>query len=278
MISVFEVNRLAGEKGISSGMIEKDYVLSKMLWSFSSLNFLRNYFVFKGGTAIRKFYFQNFRYSEDLDFSSIIVPTIEEISFSLKEAKTLLMNEFGLVLEDGKPHVVFDQSGRVAYIEFTIKYTGPLRKSSNVKSSFRLDITCDEMVINPQNTQNYLLEYSDDKEFALRVYSLTEILAEKLRSVLQRGKSRDYYDVWRILKYHQDEISPDAVKDFFKAKLRHRNIEFTFFLLFLLIKLFFLKEKFGYWCRCSFFKVSSKFRESLLGKRLGASDRQTARF
>lgn len=227
MISVFEVNRLAGEKGISSGMIEKDYLLSKMLWSFSSLNFLRNNFVFKGGTAIRKFYFQNFRYSEDLDFSSIIVPTIEEISEALKEAKTLLMDEFGLVLEDGKPHVVFDQSGRVAYIEFTIKYTGPLRKSSNVKSSFRLDITCDEMVINPQNTRNYLPEYSDDKEFALRVYSLTEILAEKLRSVIQRGKSRDYYDVWRILKYHQDEISKNAVKDFFKAKLRHRNIEFT---------------------------------------------------
>jgi len=233
VISIFEVNRIAGEKGISPGIIEKDYVLSKMLWCFSSLKFLYNNLVFKGGTVLRKFYFHHWRYSEDLDFSSIIVPTVEQMSEAVEETKTLLMDEFGVVIEVGKPHVVFGEAGKVAYIEFILKYTGPLRKSSNVKSSFRLDITCDEMVINPTNTQKSLSEYSDDKEFTLKVYSLTEILAEKLRSVLQRRKSRDYYDVWRILKYHQNEIDADAVRDVFKTKLRHREIEFpaveTFF-------------------------------------------------
>ena len=227
MISVSEIERKAGERGVSVGMIERDYVLSKMLWAFSSIDFLRENFVFKGGTALRKFYFPDWRYSEDLDFSSTIVPSQDPISENLKQAQTLLMDEFGLSLDTPTPHFVYDESGAVAYIEYTIKYTGPLQKSSHVKSSFRLDITCDELLIAPQNTENCLPEYSDDYEFALKVYSLTEILAEKLRSVVQRGKSRDYYDVWRILKHHQDEIDTKRLKDIFFAKLEHREIEFT---------------------------------------------------
>jgi len=69
LIGVSEIERKAGERGVSVGMIERDYVLSKMLWAFSSIDFLRNNFVFKGGTALRKFYFPDWRYSEDLDFS-----------------------------------------------------------------------------------------------------------------------------------------------------------------------------------------------------------------
>ena len=220
MISVSEIGRKAGERGVSVGMIERDYVLSKMLWAFSSINFLKNNFVFKGGTALRKFYNPSWRYSEDLDFSSTIVPPQDLISEALKQAQTLLIDEFGLSIEPGKPHVVLDEDDSLAYIEYTIKYTGPLQKSSQVKSSFRLDITCDELIINPKNTQSYLPEYSDDYEFALKVYSLTEILAEKLRSVVQRGKSRDYYDVWRILKHHQDETDTKRLKDIFFAKLK----------------------------------------------------------
>lgn len=235
MISVSELERKAGERGVSVGMIERDYVLSKMLWAFSSIDFLRDNFVFKGGTALRKFYFPDWRYSEDLDFSSTIVPSQDHISEKIKKAETLLMDEFGLSSQIGKTHVVCDESGgsfygamhTVAYIEYAIKYTGPLQKSSHVKSSLRLDITCDELIINPKNTQSYLPEYSDDKEFTLKVYSLTEILAEKLRSVVQRGKSRDYYDVWRILKHHQDEIESSASFRIFLAKLKHRNLEFS---------------------------------------------------
>jgi len=89
LIEVSEIERKAGEKGVSRGMVERDYALSKMLWAFSYIGFLRKNFVFKGGTALRKFYFPNWRYSEDLDFSSTIVPTIEEISETLNQAKTV---------------------------------------------------------------------------------------------------------------------------------------------------------------------------------------------
>lgn len=34
----------------------------------------------------------------------------------------------------------------------------------------------------------------------MKVYSLNNIAAEKLRTVIERGKIRDYYDSWKLLK------------------------------------------------------------------------------
>jgi len=57
--------------------------------------------------------------------------------------------------------------------------------------------------------QNFIVPYIID------IYSPNEILVEKLRNVLQRGKARDYYDVWRLLKE----------KDFDQGKIGELLIE-----------------------------------------------------
>ncbi len=58
--------------------------------------------------------------------------------------------------------------------------------------------------MNPHLTEAVEIEvesnYPDIRRYRAVVYSLEEILAEKIRSILQRGKSRDYYDVWMLLK------------------------------------------------------------------------------
>ena len=51
--------------------------------------------------------------------------------------------------------------------------------------------------------------------YIIDIYSPNEILVEKLRSILQRGKARDYYDVWRLLKE----------KDFDQGKIGELLIE-----------------------------------------------------
>lgn len=58
---------LANKYHVSLGTLEKDYALTNLLsiiTNFSKLDKM----VFKGGTAIKKIYFENFRFSEDLDF------------------------------------------------------------------------------------------------------------------------------------------------------------------------------------------------------------------
>lgn len=54
--------------------------------------------------------------------------------------------------------------------------------------------------------------------------TLEEILAEKLRSILQRGKARDYYDVWRLLKEKSDAFDRQKVRQVLSAKCQYKGI------------------------------------------------------
>ena len=58
-------------------MVERDYVLSWVLKSLYEIEPLRKCLVFKGGTALRKLYFPQTRFSVDLDFT--LVDRIAEV-------------------------------------------------------------------------------------------------------------------------------------------------------------------------------------------------------
>ena len=57
--------------GIQWNVIERDYLLSWVLAGISQVPSLNDTLVFKGGTALRKCYFGNYRFSEDLDFTGL---------------------------------------------------------------------------------------------------------------------------------------------------------------------------------------------------------------
>ncbi len=64
------------DQGVQSYVIERDYLLSWVLAGISVVPELRETLVFKGGTALKKCYFGNYRFSEDLDFTGLEgVPT-----------------------------------------------------------------------------------------------------------------------------------------------------------------------------------------------------------
>jgi predicted nucleotidyltransferase component of viral defense system len=51
-----------------------------------------------------------------------------------------------------------------------------------------------------QTSKNVILGYSDLGEHQLLCYTLEEFLVEKLRSVMQRMKAGDFYDIWYLLE------------------------------------------------------------------------------
>jgi len=51
-------------------LIEQDYALSWMLYGISKVPKLQEHLVFKGGTCLKKSYFGDYRFSQDLDFST----------------------------------------------------------------------------------------------------------------------------------------------------------------------------------------------------------------
>ncbi|MEA3374922.1 MAG: nucleotidyl transferase AbiEii/AbiGii toxin family protein [Chloroflexota bacterium] len=56
-------------------ILEKDYALGYLLAGMARVPELHDVLVLKGGTALRKFYFRDYRFSEDLDFSALARPT-----------------------------------------------------------------------------------------------------------------------------------------------------------------------------------------------------------
>jgi len=61
--------KIREQKNVVWETIELDYALSWILAGISEHQSLKNNLVFKGGTALKKCYFGDYRFSEDLDFS-----------------------------------------------------------------------------------------------------------------------------------------------------------------------------------------------------------------
>jgi len=68
MIDYLQVQRLALKNNVSPEIIEKDYFIELVLFYLSKDSSLCENLVFRGGTALKKVYFPEYRFSEDLDF------------------------------------------------------------------------------------------------------------------------------------------------------------------------------------------------------------------
>ncbi len=69
MIQPKEINAIAGKYKLKDTQVEKDYVLTWVLFGISQNQLLSKALVFKGGTALKKIFFEDYRFSEDLDFT-----------------------------------------------------------------------------------------------------------------------------------------------------------------------------------------------------------------
>jgi predicted nucleotidyltransferase component of viral defense system len=195
------------EKGLTLSIREKDYVLGWMLFGFSKLPDL----VFKGGTALSKIYFPTiWRLSEDLDFSYLkgdfeeIIDQLDHI-FSLIKTKSGI--EFFLKSKYFNPE----------YLQLKIQYSAILGKNW-----IKIDINRETPIDQVLNREIHKT-YSDYSPFKIKVESLEEIFAEKLRAILERKKCRDYYDIWKLTEL---DIDLERVKRLFRQKCKVKGIEF----------------------------------------------------
>src|SRR5882724_12650854 len=77
MISKEEVVNFANETGLTPNVVEKDYMLGWLLTGIYSNSVLQDHWVFKGGTCLKKCYFETYRFSEDLDFTLLEGATVD---------------------------------------------------------------------------------------------------------------------------------------------------------------------------------------------------------
>lgn len=69
MIDKREILESATSFSLTPNVVEKDYVLGWILAGINAHEELAESWVFKGGTCLKKCYFETYRFSEDLDFT-----------------------------------------------------------------------------------------------------------------------------------------------------------------------------------------------------------------
>jgi predicted nucleotidyltransferase component of viral defense system len=217
MISRSELQRLANREKVALGTLEKDYVLTEVLRSLSRVTLLSQLLVFKGGTALRKVYFADWRYSEDLDFT---------VKHDIKEEElSLLLDEWYLQVEQTAQirlttKMLHKPNG---YARVRAQFIGPLAYPGMIF----MDLSFDEPLCLDPEKRAILSEPFLSEGQKVLAYPLEELLAEKIRSLSERGKSRDYYDVWRLLKEKSSKLDFEVLGDVLVKKLRHKQIVFT---------------------------------------------------
>ena len=224
--------------GLQSYVIERDYLLSWVLAGISEVPDLGGTLVFKGGTALKKCYFGGYRFSEDLDFSALEgVPqgdAMERLVGQACDAAKRLLDEYAPVdfscerYTERDPH----PGGQEA---FTIRARLP--GHARMDTAVKVEITVDEPILWPVEHRTVIHEYGEPLAARLQVYSLEEVVAEKLRAILQqlnrlesgrwiRTRARDYYDLWRVLGAYQANMDPNYFNSRLHVKCAMRGVHF----------------------------------------------------
>jgi hypothetical protein len=191
-------NRLAkaGGRRIPEAVLERDYCLAWFLISLSRTP-LRERLAFKGGTALKRCYFGDYRFSEDLDFTLTAEVPFDVIRQELEPV-------FADVARSGGVSIRFaheDKQSHQNSYTFYLSYEGPLPATARPKE-VKVDMTIREAIVFPLEPRKVLRAYEEYEDLpedaAILTYSLSEIAAEKVVALLDaaRNEPRDLYDIW----------------------------------------------------------------------------------
>lgn len=222
MIKDGEIHKNAGKHGVNPKQIEKDYILSWMLWGIAGNEFLSEKLVFKGGTCLKKIYFEVYRFSEDLDFTLLDDSVLDEDLY--REFDSVFREIFEhsririqLVNEKPESHKLTGGT------HFYCHYVGPLGGKGD---EIKVDITRGEKILFDIHKGKIYQEYSDLTEFddnQLQSYPLEEVLIEKMVALMGRLVPRDLYDFNYLTEIEEMDLGDVFCEFEDKAKNKGRN-------------------------------------------------------
>jgi predicted nucleotidyltransferase component of viral defense system len=205
MLTKEQLQQLSKEYKINEYVVAREYFQLLLLKELYSKNFSQQIF-FKGGTCIRLIYGGS-RFSEDLDFT---VETEE------KEFEGEIQKFFKEMVK--KYPVTFKEKDTIVGKTYlaTIK-TDFLKQKVYIK----LDFSFREKVIKP--SKEIIKDNAYPVVFRGFIYCLSkdEILAEKIRALISREKSRDLYDIWMLL-----ELGSQFKREMIEKKLNYYDKEY----------------------------------------------------
>lgn len=218
---------------IAWGIIEQDYVLSWLLYGIAHTAELKGKLVFKGGTALKKIYFGDYRFSQDLDFTALEdAPKGKAlelyIGLACEKAQAELARRISNPIiicaryTEKRPHPNEQEA-------FVVRVRLPWHNSPFVR--VMIEVTFNQCLVNAPLLKGIIHGYPEDFGGELFTYTLNEIFAEKLLAMhlnaiklheqgWSRSRARDYFDLWRLMRSFREQLDERTIRETLLAKYK----------------------------------------------------------
>lgn len=184
------IMQISSVTGFQPDIIEKAYRLTLLLKEINNHHFLNKEIVLKGGTAINFLYLSLPRLSVDLDFN--FIGSIK------KDEKDLKRKDLARYLSDIFLFLGYQVQERSEYglHQFFLNY----KNSASNKDVIKVEINYLMRVpVTPFKQKKLKLPIFKDVVTKVRILSLEENYAGKIKALLVRGAGRDLFDVYCLL-------------------------------------------------------------------------------
>lgn len=229
MIDSKEILGVAQSLGLAPNVVEKDYVLGWLLAGISSNAEIADHWVFKGGTCLKKCYFETYRFSEDLDFTITNEAHLDEAFLKrvFGDVAAWIYEQTGIEIppDQLRFEVYRNKRDRTAG-EGRVYYRGPIGPKGGHLPKIKFDLTTDELLALPAVERPVVHPYSDEPEGGINVkcYAYEEVFGEKVRALGERARPRDLYDVINLFRHDEFQPQPGVILDVLKRKCDYKSI------------------------------------------------------
>lgn len=227
MIDRQEIIDAATRMSLTPHVVEKDYVLGWMLAGINAHPILRDTWVFKGGTCLKKCFFETYRFSEDLDFTLTNPAQIDApfLKGAFAAIGAWIYENTGIEMPAEKQDFdIYTNPRGMLSCQAKLSYRGPV--SSRDLPRIKLDITADERLVLAPARVAVFHPYTDAPDTGIEVlaYAYEELFGEKVRALAERTRPRDLYDVINLFRNADARPSPAVLLDVLRQKCEFKGI------------------------------------------------------
>ncbi len=227
MIERREILDTASRMSLTPHVVEKDYVLGWMLAGMSAHPAIKDSWVFKGGTCLKKCFFETYRFSEDLDFTLTDDAHLNDafLRQTFSEVGAWIYERTGIEFPAAKQDFDLYQNPRgTISCQGKISYRGPV--ATRDLPRVKLDLTADERIVLAPVRVGVFHPYSDAPAEGIDIlaYAYEELFGEKIRALAERTRPRDLYDVVNLFRNGEARPSAAVLLNVLRQKCEFKGI------------------------------------------------------
>jgi predicted nucleotidyltransferase component of viral defense system/DNA-directed RNA polymerase subunit RPC12/RpoP len=232
MIDRAEIEIKARQFEIHLANVQRDYVFGWLLFGFFTTSSLKGEIFLKGGNALRKGYFENTRFSADLDFGmpgniapDVLMAEFQKVcNFIEAQAGVKFFQDEHKIKE--KFSVTDAPITDLKVYEIRLYFSDFYGNSDHIKIRISIDFTRYDRVLLPIQNVALIHPYSDSSivSCTIRCMKLEEIVATKLKCILQRQHVPDLFDyVYSVKQLGGNLDRRELVTTFIRKTIFDRN-------------------------------------------------------